>query len=242
MAEKIMPKTVSMYGEMSAKQFPRESQLRCCEIVHSASGLWNWQDFEYDAILDMDAKRIGEIILRRLDDGNCGVTDAYVSVFDEYNVRFIACFANRNGVKLSQVASLAGVDVFSVRKSEKGRYGYRQLLARFVCAKADGSFSYPAESVVTLRGRNYLECFNEYKADWLRSLAGHVDGNVEIAAVNHEELVSLVDCINENDILHYCDLSDVILTRKPELFNSVMANSLWLRAYLKSRAEKLMSE
>lgn len=168
-----------------------EGNLTCCMITQAlVPEYWNWDDpSDLQAIKDNDVKRIGEIILRKLEDAGASVAEMYVSPHDkdikkewsEIEMKMVQSFKTNHihdvvkfrerKFTLEKIAEIVGLQPQFVEKAGSGRFGYDNMISYLTHIKYPAKYQYPPSEILTIVGPNYMGVHAERESAWVAGRA-----------------------------------------------------------------------
>lgn len=153
------------------------------------SEFWiGWDEEIIKKVQDGDIRLLIEELIKRFENGNCEVEEAYgivhdkdeISVWNTTEMKNIVDFKEKHvhllfkfgkGLSLNNLAVLAGVEPQYLEKSKSGRYGYDNILAYLIHAKDEKKYQYSPSAVITVRGEDYVSVYNRRMETWVRGRA-----------------------------------------------------------------------
>lgn len=168
------------------------ANLTACMITQQLQPeFWNWTEDERRAIEQADTKRIGEILLSRLENNGCKVENCYIILHDkdyikesdkdgsplivmkEPHIHAVVKFVDNKqpAQRLDNIAKAIGLRMEQVEKPKRGKYGYDNLISYLCHVKYPEKKQYAPEDVITIKGRDYTEVYNERESDWIAARA-----------------------------------------------------------------------
>jgi hypothetical protein len=160
-----------------------------------------WTDVEKASLGDLSAMLA--IIGARLDADGFGVADLYGILHDKDHKPdgspkpdhvHLAGRAEDAGLSLPAIAKAVGVEPQYIEKLPPGRYSWPNALAYLIHIKYPEKHQYAPTEVVTFRGRDYVEIFEENRDGWMR---GRASVERKSAEESRDYFVSLV---NDGDL------------------------------------------
>jgi|GEM_PF-4713463 len=161
-----------------------------------------WSDSEKASLGDLPAMMA--IVGARLDAAGSGLTDLYGILHDKDHkpdgshkpdhVHIAGRFAEGCGLALPAIASAVGVEAQYIEKLPPGRYSWPNALGYLVHIKYPDKYQYASTDVHTVRGRDYVEIFEENREVWLR-------GRASVERKSAEELRDFfVSLVNDGEL------------------------------------------
>lgn len=169
----------------------KEATLTAIMVVQQLEEEY-WLSSDYKSPLqqakDGDCRPLLEMIVKKLEDDNLSVKEAYiikhdkdtVSVWDSEKMQNIienkaehihALLKFSKGASLKKIALSIGVEPQYLEKLKSGRYGYDNCLAYLVHAKDETKHQYQPDEVVTVKGENYTSVYHRSIETWVKGRA-----------------------------------------------------------------------
>lgn len=192
---------------------------------------WDWSDAEKTAL--GDSEKMGQIILTRLENGGCEVAEMYAILHDKdeaklwdenervYTTKFTSNHAHfvirfTKGNTLLELAKIIGLEANYIEKPKRGRYAYDNMLSYLTHIKYDKKYQYDVHSVVTIKGKDYMEYYRERHEAWIRGRAERSVKDAD-ALLNYMKDALAKGEITKNDIALDKNMKYVYALKKRQL-------------------------
>lgn len=170
-----------------------EAKLNCVAIEQQLKDeYWNWTDDELQRVEDNpEIETWVNIIYDRLNDSECEIFEMYGIIHDKDvnehwdesirntvitpkvpHLHIVVKFNNGKGGTLTRLSNLVGTTTNYLRKADKGKWGYDNLLSYLTHIKHNKTkYEYSVSEVFTKVGKPYEQVYAERQADWIRGRA-----------------------------------------------------------------------
>lgn len=147
-----------------------------------------WEENIIDQARNNSIKPLIKEVIKRIEKQGCVVSEAYGIKHDKDEININDTQLNSDisniktkhihllikfekGATLESLADYIGLEPQYLEKAKSGRYGYDNLLAYLIHAKDRNKHPYSPTEVITVRGEDYLNVYNQKIDSWIKGRA-----------------------------------------------------------------------